>query len=103
MRSAGRIHAEAAGERTGTLRIASNDPANPILSLSLDATAYTAAPTPQITIVDSPTIAAGATGVILQVTGYGFLPSSVVQLNGKAQKTTYREPGALTVTLDANA
>jgi hypothetical protein len=94
---------KAAGERTGTVRIASNDPANPILSLSLDATAYTSAPTPEITIVDSPTIATGATGVILQVTGYGFLPTSVVQLNGKAQKTTYREQGALEVTLDANA
>jgi hypothetical protein len=94
---------KAAGERTGTLRIASNDPASPIVSVTLDATGYSAAPVPQITAVDHPAIAAGSTGLSLQVNGFGFLPTSVVQLNGKAQTTTYNQLGWLTATLDANA
>jgi hypothetical protein len=93
----------AAGTRTGALQIVSNDPVNPVLAVSLVGTGYSAAPAPEITEVNSPTIAASSTGVTLQITGFGFFPNSVVQLNGKAQKTTYNGSGELSAALDDNA
>lgn len=93
----------AAGTRTGTLQIVSNDPVNPVLAVSLVGTGYSAAPAPEITEVNSPTISAGSTGVTLQITGFGFFPNSVVQFNGKAQKTTYNNSEELSAALDDNA
>jgi hypothetical protein len=94
---------QAAGTRTGTLQIVSNDPVNPVLAVPLVGTGYTASPPPEITEVNSPTIARGSTGVTLIVGGFGFFPNSVVQLNGKTQKTTYNGPGQLSAALDASA
>ncbi len=67
------------------------------------ATGYSAAPAPQITVVDNPTIASGSTGVSLRVVGFGFLPSSVVHVNGKPQQTTYNSSTFLTAALDSSA
>lgn len=93
----------APGSRTGTLQIASNDPANPIVSVPLQGTGYTAAPVPQITGVGSQLLPAGVGEIAFPVQGFGFLPSSVVELNGVPQQTTYVTETALTVTLAASS
>jgi hypothetical protein len=93
----------APGSRTGTLQIASNDPANPTVSRTLQGTGYTSAPVPQITSVGSQLLPAGAGQRDFPVQGFGFLPSSVVELNGVAQQTTYVSETLLNVTLAASS
>lgn len=93
----------APGTRTATIQIASNDPSSPLTPASLIATGYSAAPQPQITSLSTQTVAAGTTGMKLDVFGFGFLPSSVVQLNGKPQATTFNRDGWLSAAVDATA
>jgi hypothetical protein len=93
----------APGSRTGTLQIASNDPANPIVPVPLQGTGYTSAPVPQITSVGSQLLPAGAGQIDFPVQGFGFLPSSVVELNGVPQQTTYVGETSLKVTLAASS
>lgn len=94
---------KAAGSQTGSVLLASNDPKNPVLTVPLFGTGYSAAPAPEITYVDSPTVADGSTNVTLGVSGFGFLPDSVVQVNGKPQKTSYVNAGFITAALDPGA
>ena len=49
----------ASGTRTGTLTIASNDPANPIITVQLQGVGYANAPVPQITSLSSQLVQAG--------------------------------------------
>jgi hypothetical protein len=93
----------APGSRTGTLQIASNDPANPTVSVTLQGTGYTSAPVPQITSLGSQLLPAGVTQTSFTVQGFGFLPSSVVEVNGVPQQTTYVSGAALTATLAAGS
>ena len=93
----------APGSRTGTLQIASNDAANPIVSVPLQGTGYTAAPVPQITGVGSQLLPAGMGEIGFPVQGIGFLPSSVVELNGVPQQTTYVSETSLRATLAATS
>jgi hypothetical protein len=92
----------APGTRTGTLQIASDDPNHPLTSLPLTATGYAAAPAPQITFIENPTIAAGSTGISLRISGFGFMPTSTVQVNGRSQSTTFGGPYSLTANLDSS-
>lgn len=93
----------ASGTRTGTLTIASNDPANPVITVPLQAVGYAAAPVPQITTLSSELIPAGLAEANFFVQGFGFLPSSVVQVNGVAQPTAYGDSNELTATLSASS
>jgi hypothetical protein len=93
----------APGSRTGTLQIASNDPANPTVSVTLQGTGYTNAPVPQITSLGSQLLPAGVPQTSFTVQGFGFLPSSVVEVNGVPQQTTYVSDTALTATLAASS
>ena len=93
----------APGTRTGTLQIASNDPANPTVSVSLQATGYSGAPVPQISGLSTQLVPAGVGQTQFQVNGFGFLPSSIVQLNGVPQQTTYQSETSLQATLAASS
>jgi hypothetical protein len=93
----------APGTRTGTINIASNDPSRPSISVSLQGMGYVSAPVPQITALTSQLVQAGTAETSFTVAGYGFLPSSVVQVNGVAQQTTYSSSHFLTANLAASS
>ena len=93
----------APGSRTGTFEIASNDPANPVVSVSLQGTGYTGSPVPQITTLSSQMVLAGVGETEFLVQGFGFSPTSVVQLNGVAQQTTYVSASQLRANLSASS
>lgn len=80
----------AAGQRTGTLSIASNDPLTPVLAIALSSFGYSAYPRPAVSGVNPPTIAIGQTSVTLSVYGTNFFPASVAKLNGNPVLTTYQ-------------
>jgi YVTN family beta-propeller protein len=94
---------KAPGTRTGVLSIASNDAANPVVTVQLAGTGYTAAPVPEISGTTSQLIQAGAPETGFIVTGFGFMPTSVVQLNGVTQATSYLSSTTLRVDLVASS
>jgi hypothetical protein len=93
----------APGIRTGTLTIGSNDPSHPIVSVQLQGVGYTGAPVPEITSLNSQLVQAGAAEANFIVQGYGFLPSSIVEVNGVPQQTTYQNSTFLSATLAASS
>ena len=93
----------AAGSRTGTLKIASNDPATPTAIVLLQGTAYPAAPVPEITSISSQLLPAGVAQTGFQVQGLNFSANSVVEINGIAQATTYVNESELTANLAASS
>lgn len=90
----------AVGTFTGTLKIASNDPTNPVVSIALSASGFNSYPVPSLTSLSPPTIQAGSTAVSLQISGTNFFPASVVRVGGIPQPTTYQGPMGLTATVD---
>jgi hypothetical protein len=93
----------APGSRTGTLKIASNDPATPVTSVPLQGTGYPTAPVPEITSVGTQLLPAGLAQAGFPVHGFNFSPNSVVQINGVAQATTYLNEYELTANLAASS
>jgi hypothetical protein len=93
----------ASGTRTGTLSIASNDPSHPIVSVNLQGVGYAIAPVPQITSLTSQLVHAGAAETNFTVQGYGFLPSSIVEVNGVPQQTVYHSSTYLSANLAASS
>lgn len=92
----------AAGTRTGTLTVPTNDPVNPVATLNLSGTAYAAYPVPTVTYVVSPTFPVNSGKVNVQVFGTNFFPASVISLNGNPQPTTFQSNTYLTFTLDTS-
>ncbi len=90
----------AAGSRTGQLSIASNDPVNPIVTVSLTGTGVSAYPVPLISQLNPPTIPIGTAPFTLDVYGSNFFPQSVVLVNGQPQVTTYLGGPGLRATID---
>lgn len=91
-----------AGVLNGALQIASDDPANPVVSVNLSGTGYSSYPVPSLTQLSSPTMQMGSTQVSLQVYGSNFFPASVVQVGGVAQPTTYQNSTVLSATLNSS-
>jgi hypothetical protein len=89
-----------AGAETGVLTVATNDPANPTIVVSLSGTGYASYPIPTITSFDKPTIPTGSSTVTIQVYGTNFFPGSVVRINGKDQQTTYVSGTTINATVD---
>lgn len=89
------------GPSYGTLNIASNDPANPVLSVGLSGTALAAYPVATISLLLNPSypVTTGTTPISATVEGTNFFPSSVVYVNGVAQATTFQNSGDLSFTL----
>ncbi|HXP11510.1 MAG TPA: choice-of-anchor D domain-containing protein, partial [Acidobacteriaceae bacterium] len=93
----------APGSRSGTLEIASNDPVHPLVSVPLQGTGYTGSPVPEITTLSSQLVLAGVGETEFLVQGFGFSPTSIVQLNGVAQQTTYMSASILKANLSASS
>jgi hypothetical protein len=92
---------QATGTLTGSLVIASNDPVNPHFVVNLTGVGDSAYLTPAIDTL-SPALALINTGpVAIKVAGRNFYPTSVVQVNGSAQATTYVSNTELDFTLAA--
>ena len=92
---------KAAGIRTGTLSIASNDPVHSIAGLSLRGTGDTAYTVPLITSLNSPTVQIKNGSMTVQVTGANFYPASVIEINGTPQLTKYSSGQQLQATLQS--
>ena len=92
---------QATGTLTGSLVIASNDPVNPHFVVNLTGVGDSAYLTPTIDTL-SPGVALIKTGpVAIKVAGRNFYPTSVVQVNGSGQATTYVSNTELDFTLAA--
>lgn len=91
---------QAAGTRTGTLTVASDDPAHPQVVLNLSGVGVSAFPVPTLTSMGISTAAVGTTNLNIFLVGAGFFPSSVVHIAGQPQKTTYQGATLLSVTVD---
>jgi len=89
------------GTVTGTLSIASNDPANPVVTVTLSGTAVNVYPVPAITLLDHPSVAKGSS-ISLGVSGQGFFPTSAILVNGIAQTTNYGGANFLNASVDAS-
>ena len=92
----------AAGTRTGTLSVSSNDPVNPVITESLTGTGFASYPIPTITALLNPSypINSGTTPIGVTVSGTNFFPASVVYVAGVAQPTNYQSSTSLGISLD---
>ncbi len=88
------------GNISGTLTIASNDPATPIYTVNLSGQGLATYPLPTITNISPQTAVVGGTGIVLSVYGQNFFPNSVITVNGEALATTYQDSTFLYTTLD---
>lgn len=92
----------AAGIRTGTLTINSNDPVYPQAGVSLVGIGDTVYALPVITSLGSPTAQINNGTITVQVTGANFYPASVIAVNGISQSTTYSSGEQLQATLTSS-
>jgi hypothetical protein len=91
---------QAAGTRTGTLTVASDDPVHPQVVLNLSGVGVTAFPVPTLTSMGRTTAAIGTTNLTIFLVGAGFFPTSVVHVAGQAQKTTFGGANSLSFAVD---
>jgi hypothetical protein len=91
----------AAGIRTGTLFINSNDPVYPHAGMSLNGVGDTVYAAPLVSSLGSPSVQIKNGAISVQVSGANFYPASVMRVNGKPQATTYSDGGQLQATLDS--
>jgi hypothetical protein len=91
---------QAAGTRTGTLTIASNDPVNPQVALNLSGVGVTTYPVPTLASMGRSSAAVGTANLNIFLNGANFFPTSVVHIAGQAQKTTYAGATSLSVVVD---
>ena len=93
----------AAGLQTGTLSIASDDPVNPVVTVTLSGMGFISYPVPTLALASPPTVPIGSSAITLQVLGNNFFPASVVRVNGIAQPTTYISSTSVSATVSASA
>jgi uncharacterized repeat protein (TIGR01451 family) len=84
----------------GSVQIAVTNPA-PGGGVSAPAPLAIVYPSPAVTSVSPSGVPAGAANFILTVNGKGFVPPSVVQINGVSRPTTFVNPSQLTVAVAA--
>jgi len=96
--------ATTAGTISGTLSVATNDPAHPTISTSLTGTAFSDYPLATITALFNPSypISSVAAPITMTVLGTNFFAGSVVSINGVAQTTTYTSGTSLRVTFQSS-
>ena len=90
-----------AGQRTGILTIASNDPVYPQAVFTLVGTGDSVYAVPQITSLGSPTAPINNGSITVQVAGTNFYPASVITVYGIPQPTTYLSGQQLQATLNS--
>jgi len=93
----------AAGVRTGTLTIVSNDPVVHSAGISLHGVGDSSYAVPEISSLGSPSAQINNGPITVQIMGANFYPGSVVKVNGTAQSTTYISGSELKATLSSTA
>lgn len=91
---------QATGTRTGTVTVASDDPANPQVVVNLSGVGVSSFPVPTLTSMSQSSAAIGTTNLIIFISGANFFPASVVHIAGQPQKTTFSSPTLLSFSLD---
>ena len=95
----------AAGPINATLRIATDDPVDPVLNVPLIATAVVQPPpnnpVPVITSISPNVIDAGGAAFNVVVNGNNFIRGSVVEVNGRARSTFFNNPVQLIAFIEA--
>ncbi len=92
---------KAAGALSGTVTIASNDPATPQFVVALTGKGDASYAVPVLTWNSAPTVPIKAGDQALVLTGTNFYPESVVQWSGVALPTTFVDNTSLQVTVPA--
>lgn len=92
----------AAGSAQGTLEIDSSDPIHPTLSIPLNGVGVTAYPVPVVSSISPLTAQTGSPPFTLRLSGYGFSPASVIDLNGEPLPTTYTDYTTLSATVPSS-
>lgn len=93
----------AAGSLSGSVTIASNDPATPNFVVALTGTGDSSYAVPVLASISSPTVPINAGAANLTLTGSDFYPASVVQLNGVALTSTFVDNTSLQATIPATS
>jgi len=94
---------QAAGTRTGTLTVASDDPAHPQVVLNLSGVGVSTFPVPTLTSMSQSTTPISVPNVPnlrIFMNGANFFPTSVVHIAGQAQKTTFLGATSLSFEVD---
>ena len=89
----------AAGPRTGSLVISSNDPVAPQTAIALTGTGLTAYTVPVLTSLSKPTQTTSSSSVDITTYGSDFFPQSVVRVNGQPVTTTFLTGSTLKATI----
>jgi uncharacterized protein (TIGR03437 family) len=93
------------GPISANLRIATDDPVEPVLSVPLLATALVQPPPPNpvpvITSISPGTIDAGSAAFNLVVNGSNFVRGSLVEINGRARSTFFNHAAQLIAFIEA--
>ena len=92
----------AVGTSTGTFVIASNDLANPTVSIALSGTAIAAYPQPSISGLTPSAVALGSAAQTITINGANFFPTSKIVVAGETIPLTAAGPSTLSFTLDPN-
>lgn len=90
-----------AGTQTGSVIIASNDPATPQLIVGLTGVGDAVYAIPSISSISAPTVLINSGAVNLSISGTNFYPQSIAELNGIALTTTFQSNGSLQATIPA--
>jgi hypothetical protein len=89
------------GTQTGTVVIASNDPATPQITVALTGVGDAVYAVPSISSISAPTVLINNGAVNLSISGANFYPQSVAQLNGVALSTTFENNSTLQAIIPA--
>lgn len=87
------------GMNVGTLSVASNDPATPVITLPLTGYGFESYPVPELQYINPPSVLSGSNSVTLTVVGDNFFAASVIDVNGQPVPTTFSNSG-LSTTID---
>ncbi len=90
------------GPRQGTLQIASNDPILPTLNVPLGGIGTSTNVIPIISSISPLAAQVGGASFTLQVTGLGFSPASVIDINGQPLATTYTNYTSVSATVNSS-
>lgn len=77
------------GSEQGTVQIVSNDPIHPTLNVPLNGVGVSANVVPIVSSISPLSTPVGSAPFTLQVTGVGFSPASIIEVNGHPLTTTY--------------
>jgi hypothetical protein len=94
---------QAAGALAGSLTVTSNDPVNPSLVIPLTGIGDFAYAAPTVTSISTQTFQINNGPMPVTVTGTGFYPASVVEIDGVPQATTYQSGTSLQATIAASS